>query len=160
MRTRPRVRVREGRVKVWAEVGQPTGTEVGRRQGTGGQSRPGEAGVTGESSSGTGWGRAGRSPAGIDERVPGSVSFSRPVDACPASPPASPRVRTLSIIYQKAREKRHVTRQLRKADITRAPKSCLTPNPHHSHIWGLRAPCPLGIWSASIGNLASPGAAP
>lgn len=124
-----RVRVREGRVNIWAEVGQPTGTQVGRRQGTGGQSRPGEAGVTGESSSGTGRGRAGRSPAGVDERVPGSVSFSRPVDACPASPPASPRVRTLSIIYQKAREKRHVTRQLRKANITACP-----PNPARPQI--------------------------
>lgn len=127
VRTRPRVPVREGRVKIWAEVGQPTGTEVRRRQGTGGQSRPGEAGVTGESSSGTGRGRAGRSPAGVDERVPGSVSFSRPVDACPASPPASPRVRTLSIIYQKAREKRHVTRQLRKANITACPQILLDP---------------------------------
>lgn len=122
-----RVRVRGGRVKIWAEAGQPTGTEVGRRQGTGGQSRPGEAGVTGESSSGTGRGRAGRSPAGADERVPGSVSFSRPVDACPASPPASPRVRTLSSIYQKAREKRHVTRQLRKANITACPHILLDP---------------------------------
>lgn len=100
-----RVPVRGGRVKIWAEAGQPTGTEVGRRQGTGGQSRPGEAGVTGESSSGTGRGRAGRSPAGAEERVPGSVSVSRPVDACPASPPASPRVRTLSSIYQKGKGK-------------------------------------------------------
>lgn len=41
---RPRVQVREGRVKIWAEVGQPTGTEVGRRQGTGGQSGPGRQG--------------------------------------------------------------------------------------------------------------------
>lgn len=64
VRIGPSVRVGEGKVKIWAEVGQPTGTEVGCRQGTGGQSRPGEAGVTGESLSAIGWGQAGRSPAG------------------------------------------------------------------------------------------------
>lgn len=52
-----------GRVMIRAEVGQPTGTEVRCRQGTSGQSRPGEAGVTRVII----WnrrGRAGRSPAG------------------------------------------------------------------------------------------------
>ena len=56
VRTRPSVGM-GGEGQIRAEVGQPTGTEVGRRQGTGGRAGRGEAGVTGV----TGWnGGAGR----------------------------------------------------------------------------------------------------
>lgn len=47
----------EGQIR--AEVGQPTGTEVGRRQGTGGRAGRGEAGVTGVTGWNGGAGRAG-----------------------------------------------------------------------------------------------------
>lgn len=102
-------------------------------------------------------------------RVPGSVSFSRPVDACPASPPASPEGEdTVHLPKSKGKVSCYLMNSARPM-LWHTSKSHSAPIPYHSHILGVhRTPGILEIWlwlSAvvrhnSIGHGAAPWCVP